>query len=127
MRDTKKDKNPDTRTNKQKCIMQWKWLRNNPSKKKDDYFRSLGWSYSEIEPFSFKYCLCYACLEAESPEYRNGDCGDCPVRWTYNWEVCGVPESPYDLWYNYNVDGEYDKAASCANQIVVIAVNTWEE
>lgn len=122
------------KTNKQKCLEQWKWLRDNPGKSKHDYFIDvLGFSAKKVSDAIKDYNLCFACKVA-----FNNDCENCPIEW-YSGEDkekcvrCEDYKSPFSFWLHYNFflstnpNDELEKAASCANQICVLIENTWKD
>lgn len=118
------------KTNKQKCLEQWIWLRDNPGKSKTDYFRDvLGFNDKEIFDADEEYNLCFACKVA-----FNNDCENCPIEWYKGYKgenpscECEDFESPYYKWYYiYFENYDYNRAASCANQICVLIENTWKD
>jgi hypothetical protein len=127
------------KTNKQKCLEMWEWLRDNAGKDKNDYFH-----YLLSINLSNEFEDCWACYEAKD------NCNHCPITFnkyrTYGMCPCESVGSAYHQWanavwgYEVNVDNRTihprseskyfsNKALAyhAANKMVNLIKTTWKE
>ena len=83
----------------------WRWLAENPGKRKDDYL----W---KVDPEARLYNYCYLCDYVS--KNHNGECEYCPVEWPE--EYC-CEDGLYDKWLDAVVCKDYALAAEIAKQI----------
>ncbi len=104
------------KSNKQKCLEMWEWLRDNPEKGKWAYF-----CYLDSIGKAYEYNYCWACEEAEK------DCSYCPLAFFYNHNGetdCMEPSSPY---YKWGMAVDEIERREMAEEMVELIITTWEE
>jgi hypothetical protein len=118
------------KSNKQKCIEQWRWLRDNPGKSKMEYFKEvLGYDSKQLKECE-EFWFCFACKEVADTYQNDFGCEYCPVTWKKD-QSCIAPcadfDAPFRKWRDAKLTGNEGKLPSYANQIVVLIENTWKE
>ena len=106
------------KSNKQKCLIMWTWLKNHPSiKEKDQFFiKNFDMNWKEVDLLENKIIsLCFACQECAI------NCDLCPIQWPF--DSCVDDHSPFYIWRKDSTNISDRKKA--ANEIIRLIKETW--
>jgi len=118
------------KSNKQKCLEMWQWLRDHPQKSKGAYK-----TYLKSKGRLKEWHHCWACEEDELLGGKN--CENCPIDFPKVKKDSGIPDcyhddSSYSKWNDESyseTDAFYDSNLRFINAAAMVALirGTWKE
>ena len=106
------------KSNREKCLIMWNWLKNHPKiTEKDQFFiKNFDMDWQEVDLLENKItALCFACQECDI------NCNICPIQWPFG--SCLDDHSPFYQWgHSFNTPKERKEYAE---EIIQLIKETW--